>query len=668
MKKLLFILLTIISLCELMATNYVVTTTANSGAGSLRYALQMCMTTAGPHTISFNIPTTDAGYNATKGVWVISPATVFPMVMQNNVTIDGTTQSSNVGNTNANGPEIVIDGGYTLDYGLRVFNAAGAVVKGLNIRGFTKGIQFYNSPNCKVTGCYIGVNENASDTVSNDIGLEFIAGSHKALIGGNSATDRNIISGNRHIGIRLLDVDSCTVSGNLIGTDRTGTRALPNYDGMSMEGVVRYCVIGGTTVAERNIISGNTDYGLPLFGVGATGNVVTGNYIGTDISGTQPLGNTYGVLFDDGSFGNRVGGNSAAERNIISGNVGYGVFFYNNGTHDNRLINNYIGTDCNGNSAVANTAGIIIDGISYKNIIDGNVISGNTQVGVGINITGSDSNVLVRNKIGVSASDTPLPNGMDGIRISQGPKQTVIGGSSAEGNVIANNGGCGVYFTNDNCKSNLISCNSFYNNGGLAIDLFSPGVNANDAGDSDDGANGKLNFPVISGIVQSGGGVVVEGTLDTRQPEQCEVQLYRAATDPTGHGEGRDYLASVTPSSNGDWSATLSGLSPNDYLTAIVIDAMGNTSEFSRCRNSQGTAGVGQTETTEIRVFPNPARGTLYIVGCEVVSSTVLDVAGKVVMRFGKENKIDVSKLSVGIYTIRIETSAGTVMRKFVKK
>ena len=337
-----------------------------------------------------------------------------------------------------------------------------------------------------------------------------------------------------------------------------------------------------------------------------------------------------------------------------------------NGTHDNRLINNYIGTDYGGNSAVANTAGIIIDGISYKNIIDGNVISGNQQVGVGINITGSDSNVLVRNKIGVDAQGNTLPNGMDGIRISQGPKQTVIGGSPAEGNVIANNGGCGVYITNDNCKRNLISCNTFYNNGGLAIDLFSPGVNANDAGDSDDGANGKLNFPVISGIVQSGGGVVVEGTLDTRQPEQCEVQLYRAATDPTGHGEGRDYLASVTPSSNGTWSATLSGLSPDEYVTAIAIDSMGNTSEFSRCRNSRGSAGVGEAETTEIRVFPNPARGTLYIVGCKVVSSTVLDVAGKVVMRFGKENKIDVSKLPAGIYTIRIETPTAIVVRKIV--
>jgi len=289
-------------------------------------------------------------------------------------------------------------------------------------------------------------------------------------------------------------------------------------------------------------------------------------------------------------------------------------------------------------------------------------------VGVGINITGSDSNVLVRNKIGVSASDTPLPNGMDGIRISQGPKQTVIGGSSAEGNVIANNGGCGVYITNYNCKRNLISCNSFYNNGGLAIDLFSPGVNSNDVGDSDDGANGKLNFPVISGIVQSGGGVVVEGTLDTRQPEQCEVQLYRAATDPTGHGEGRDFLVSVTPSSNGNWSSTLSGLSPDEYVTAIAIDSMGNTSEFSRCRNSQGTAGVDEVATAEIRVFPNPARGTLYIVGCDVVSSIVLDAVGKVVMRFGKENKIDVSKLPAGSYTIRIETPSGNVLRKFMKQ
>ena len=639
------------------ASNYVVTTTANSGAGSLRYALQMCMTAAGPHTISFNIPTSDAGYNAATGVWVISPTTVLPMIMQNNVTVDGTSQSANVGETNPNGPEIVIDGGGTLDYGLRIFNASNTIVKGLNIRGCTKGVQVYNSPNCKVSCCYIGVDETASDTASNDIGLEFIAGSHKAMVGGTNAAERNIISGNRHIGIRLLDVDSCRVSGNYIGTDRTGTRALPNYDGMSMEGVVRYCTIGGTSAAERNIISGNTDYGLPLFGVGATQNVVIGNYIGTDVSGTQPVGNTYGVLFDDGSFGNRVGGSTAAERNIISGNVGYGVFFYNNGTHNNHLINNYIGTDYTGTAAVANTAGIIIDGISYKNIIDGNIISGNTQVGVGINITGSDSNVLVRNKIGVNAANAPLPNGMDGIRISQGPQQTVIGGSAAEGNIIANNGGCGVYITNDNCKRNLISRNSFFGNGGLAIDLFSPGVNVNDAGDLDDGANAKLNFPVINTVTQSGGDLIVEGSLDTRSPEKCEIQLYSAATDPTGHGEGKDYLMSVTPSANGRWTATVSSVSTDDYITAITIDSMGNTSEFSRSHGIAGPAGVWQVEQNVIKVYPNPAKDIICIsTELNYTELRVIDATGKVFLlrKSDDSSEIDVSSLPQGVYMLQL--------------
>ncbi|MBP5758264.1 MAG: right-handed parallel beta-helix repeat-containing protein [Bacteroidales bacterium] len=664
-KKIAIILLAIMPLVGVMATNYVVTNTANSGSGSLRYALQMCMTAAGPHNISFNIPTSDAGYNSATGVWVISPSSVLPMVMQNNVTIDGTTQATFAGNINVNGPEIVLDGGYAMDYGLRIFNASNAVVKGLNIRGFTKGIQVYNSPNCRISGCYIGVDETASDTLSNDIGLEFIAGSHKAIIGGTSADDRNIISGNRHIGIRLLDVDSCKVCGCFIGTDRTGTRALPNYDGMSMEGVVRYCTIGGTTTGERNIISGNTDYGLPLFGVGATGNVIIGNYIGTDITGTQPVGNTYGVLFDDGSFGNRVGGSSAAERNIISGNVGYGVFFYNNGTHNNRLINNYIGTDHTGTSAVPNTAGIIIDGISYKNIIDGNVISGNTQVGVGINITGSDSNVLIRNKIGVSANGSPLGNGMDGIRISQGPKQTVIGGSAAEGNIIANNGGCGVYITNDNCKRNLISCNSFYNNGGLAIDLFSPGVNANDVGDIDDGANCRLNYPVINlvswsgGVMPNNGSMLVEGTLDTKNPEKCEVQLYRAVPDPTGRGEGKHYFVSVTPASDGSWSALFPDSLSGDYITALTIDSLGNTSEFSHCRNTAGPAGLPSAAEGMVKVFPNPATDEVYVkTSMAHTELAVIDLVGvtRISLTGGNVEKIDVSALPAGIYLLQIKS------------
>ena len=95
------------------------------------------------------------------------------------------------------------------------------------------------------------------------------------------------------------------------------------------------------------------------------------------------------------------------------------------------IKNNLIGTDVTGIQAIPNTAGIVIDGISYQNTIDSNVIAGNLEMGIGIDITGSDSNVIVRNRIGVALNGSALPNGMDGIRISQGPVGTAIGGSPA---------------------------------------------------------------------------------------------------------------------------------------------------------------------------------------------------------------------------------------------
>ena len=660
--------ISLLFLCSTMhAATYTVTTTNDAGVGSLRYALQMCMTAPGPHAIHFNIPTSDAGYDASTGVWIITPSTVLPMVMQASVTIDGSTQTSNVGNTNPLGPEIVIDGGGTLDYGLRIMNASGAVVRGINFRRCTKGIQIYNSPNCSITACYIGTNELAETGMGNDIGLEFIAGSDNAVIGGTAAADRNIISGNQHIGIRLLDVQNCTVSGNYIGTDRTGTAAIPNYDGMSMEGAVQYCTIGGTTVGARNLISGNTDYGLPLFGVGATQNVIIGNYIGTDVTGTQAIGNTYGVLFDDGSFGNRVGGESAAERNIISGNVGYGVFFYNNGTNNNVLINNYIGTDYTGTCAVANTAGIIIDGISYENTMDGNVISGNTQVGIGINITGSDNNVIVRNRIGVDVNGAPLGNRLDGIRISQGVRHTIIGGTAEEGNIIAHNGGCGVYITNDNCIENRISCNSFYNNGSLAIDLFSPGVNANDAGDADEGANHLLNYPDIEDCYFDAAEVAhISGILDVPNPQNCEIQVYKAAKDPTNYGEGRTYLYSLTTENDGHWSLTI----PRDtgLITLLTIDSQGNTSEFSRTVGYHDGTVVVENSKSNWRVWPNPTSGQVEVqcfenefVGGEL---QLFNAEGKLMKSQFMDSEvmqIDLTGFVPGVYSMQATDAKGNI-------
>ncbi|MFH1321841.1 MAG: T9SS type A sorting domain-containing protein [Bacteroidota bacterium] len=669
---------TVIFLAISLSTNagtFTVTNTNNSGSGSLRDALQMAAFLTGPHSIEFNIPTTDPNYNATLGVWVITPLTTFDYIIKDNVTIDGTTQTTNQGDTNPLGPEIVLDGNDNfINYCFSVINSSGTVIKGFTISDFMYGIQIYgtSSINSTITGNYIGTNATATDTAGNYIGIEIIAGADYNTVGGTSIADRNIISGNEHIGIRLLDVKYCTVIGNYVGVDRTGTFALRNYDGVSLEGAVKYCTIGGTSANERNIISGNVAYGLPVFGAGAEGNIITGNYIGTDVTGTVAIPNTYGVLFDDGSYNNILGGSSSSERNILSGNSAYGVFIYNMGTNGNIVKGNYIGTDVNGTAAVPNAVGIVIDGAAYKNVVDSNVISGNLQQGISINITGSDSTLIVRNKIGTDINGSPLGNGSDGIRISQGPKYSMIGGMPSEANVIANNGGNGVYLMFANDDYHLISCNSIYDNTGLGIDLFPPGVNLNDPGDTDAGANEGMNYPEIDTVIFITGPAetVISGTLDTQTPELCTVQIFKALPDQTGHGEGIEYLSSVIPDVSGNWTDTLTGLVDTDFLTTIAIDQSNNTSEFSIASNSLAIASVISRSIDErIVIYPNPTTGVCIVYGKEIDHIEVIDIEGRVVKKVlsnSEHTVIDLSAEAKGLYLVKVFSANEIVTGKIL--
>ena len=677
MKQLL--LLISLSLCLASnATVITVTNTNNSGSGSLRIALQTAAYTAGPHTIEFNIPMSDPNYNSTSGVWVISPATTFDYIIKDNVTIDGTTQTANQGDTNPFGPEIVIDGNNnTINYCFSIINSKATVIKGFNIRGFMYGIQIFgpSSINSVITGNYIGTNETATDTIGNYIGIEIISGADYTTIGGNTLAKRNIVSGNQHIGIRLLDVKHCTVKGNYIGVDRTGTIALANYDGVSLEGATKTCTIGGTTAAERNIISGNVAYGLPIFGAGAEGNLIIGNYIGTDITGTVAIPNTYGVLFDDGSFNNILGGSTSAERNILSGNSGYGVFIYNMGTNSNVVRGNYIGTDKNGTAAIPNAVGIVIDGAAYKHIIDSNIISGNLQQGIYINITGCDSTSIIKNKIGVDIYGDPLGNGSDGIRISQGPKYSLIGGSPAEGNIIAHNGGNGVFIMSPNDKFHLISCNSIYKNAGLGIDLFPLGVNPNDPGDSDSGPNEKMNFPEIDTVIfiNASSKTIISGTIDTQNLTTVSIQIYRAIPDLSGHGQGIEYLSTVSPDNSGNWSDTLTGLVVADFLTTLAIDQNNNTSEFSIARSMHAFAKVSTNNKigNEIFIYPNPTHGEFVVNGNGIKNIEMLNVNGEIIKRVlpnSNQTIVDISDQSKAIYFIRISTKDEVITRKIVLK
>lgn len=660
-----FAVFAIFLLCSInsFATNFTVNNTSDGGAGSLRFALQMSAATSGPHTISFNIPQSDPNFDSETGVWKITPATTYDYIIKSNVTIDGTSQTTNQGNTNLYGPEIYLDGNsQAINFCFSIINASNTVIKGFAIGGFMYGIQVFgtSSLNAVISGNYIGTNETADDVNGNFIGIEILTGANNTTIGGINPEDKNVISGNEHIGIRLLDVRYCNVFGNFVGVNRIGTEAIPNYDGISLEGAAKFNNIGGNTIAHRNLVSGNVAYGIPVFGAGAEGNVISGNLIGTDITGTFAIPNTYGVLFDDGSYNNILGGDTDAERNVLSGNSGYGVFIYNMGTNSNIIRGNFIGTNKSGESAIPNAVGIVIDGAAFKHIIDNNIISGNLQQGIYINITGCDSTKIVRNKIGLNVNDEPLGNGSDGIRISQGPKYSIIGGSVEEANQIAYNTGNGVYIMFDNDDNHLISCNAIYLNNGLGIDLFPPGVNANDTGDVDAGANDGMNFPEISDVsfAWGSGETSIVGTLDSPNPELCEIQIFKAIPNESGHGQALQYLASVTPNSEGLWTATIpiGVLDAEDFITALAIDADNNTSEFSITRSSVTIASLPcEKLESGSYIYPNPTADHFRIFGETPDCIEVFDSNGSVVFLSTPKNNLDydISELKSGIYFVK---------------
>ncbi len=107
--------------------------------------------------------------------------------------------------------------------------------------------------------------------------------------------------------------------------------------------------VGGSTAGARNVINGNGGDGIQMYGPNTTGNVIAGNYIGVNGDATEDVGNTNaGVNIIGGAHGNTVGGVTVNERNVISGNSNSGVRLAGPATHDNDIGGNYIGTRATG--------------------------------------------------------------------------------------------------------------------------------------------------------------------------------------------------------------------------------------------------------------------------------------------------------------------------------
>ena len=223
---------------------------------------------------------------------------------------------------------------------------------------------------------------------------------------GAGSTIRGLAINRFHVGIKMSAPVGNVIEGNFIGTDAIGTAALGNQFGVHISSGANNTV-GGTTPGAANLISGNTADGVMIEGSDSTGNLVQGNLIGTDVNGATVLGNSGSGVLIDGASDNTIGGTTSGTRNVISGNELDGVSIGGNGSTGNLVQGNFIGTNANVSAALGNTlAGVRIElGASSNTIGARNVISRN-GVGVIIDGVGTTGNLVEENIIGTDLSDT----------------------------------------------------------------------------------------------------------------------------------------------------------------------------------------------------------------------------------------------------------------------
>ena len=409
-----------------------VTNTAASGAGSFQQALLTANANPGLDTIAFQI-------NGTAP-FLIQPTNALPAITDP-VVIDATSQPGY-----SDTPVVELDGSLTSGstVGLR-FSGGASTLRGIALHGFSLQQIELDSASNKIQGNFIGT--DVTGTLARGKGggsYGLLIKSAGNLIGGTNAGDGNVISGGNDTGIYLLNASSNVVQGNRIGVTAAGTAPLGNLNsGIVLNGGSGN-LLGGPLPAARNIVSGNGASGIYLNLATTAGNVIQGNFIGTDLAGSHAVGNLRDGITLVSAPGNLM------SSNLISGNGGAGVSLL--ATSGNQLLGNYIGTDVSGNAALANhTNNVSISGggwnqVGGTNVGSGNVISGSPQHGITLS-GATGTNWIQGNLIGLTAAGTAaLSNARDGIAISSGTGNLIGGTVAGARNVISGNLQNGVEF------------------------------------------------------------------------------------------------------------------------------------------------------------------------------------------------------------------------------
>lgn len=462
---------------------------------------------------------------------------------------------------------------------------AGIVAWGATIMGNVISSNYYGVQDSVggdvIQGNFIGTDATGMHPLGNrGAGIYSFDGPN--TIGGTTPGAGNVISGNS---IGIFYGHGNLIQGNLIGTDATGKQALSNNTAIYLAGDMGGNTIGGTTAAARNVIKN----GLFIFN---SGNLIEGNYIGTDITGTSALGGI--VELAASATNNTIGGTTAAARNLIVGRLGF------HGSSGNVAEGNYIGTDVTGTLAFGTLAAgngvVLTDGASNNTIGGttpgaGNLIAYSTDTrwnaaGVAL-VSGSTGNLVQGNTI--------VHNAGPGVMIDSANNNTIGGTASGAANTIASNHGPGVWVynaTGDTILGNSIFgnvSNPTYANGGVGIQL-----------DSATNANHNQAAPVLQLAVSAGGTTAIAGTLHSVASTTFTLQFFsNAAPSPSGYGEGKTLLGNYTVTTDVNGNAKFVAV-----LSAGVPVGEGSLSATATNQSSNDTSQFAQDL---VNVVPNTA-------------------------------------------------------------
>ncbi|MEO8434757.1 MAG: Calx-beta domain-containing protein, partial [Pyrinomonadaceae bacterium] len=612
---------------------FVVTNTNDSGAGSLRQAIIDANAALGVDTITFNIPgpgvhtitpssalpiifdpvtidattqpgfagqplielngasagsgasglTITAGRTTVRGFVInrFSNGKAIEIYMRGNNIIEGNYLGTNSGGTALSANRT----GVSLEQAGNLIGGTTAAARNIISGNSSEGIKFDTtnlSPasGAMIQGNFIGTDVTGAVRVANGVGISFRSapGSGNNLIGGTTPGARNIISGSSgdNIDLAYSGSNGNLIQGNYIGTNAAGTASLSGSfgNGVSIGGAAHDTTVGGTTPAARNIISGNSGTGAAGVFIreeNSTANLIQGNFIGTDVTGTLIVANTTGVLMIFSAAGNTIGGDAntvPGVRNIISGNKDAGIQIgeVNRATTLFNLIRgNYIGTDVTGNNPLGNGLNTSFGG-------DGIVIPANAT-----------GDTIQENRIAYNTGSAFFKTG-NGIFIET-PANT------------ADSAGIRI----------KIIDNEIYGNSRLGIDLGTSGITPNDPGDGDTGPNNLQNFPVLTGLVlppsadpekqnqpkSHGQTVTINGTLNSVASSSYTVHWYFSTDSVCGNNQlasrplvfGRVPGVTTDPGGNAAFNFPFtfpSGTSAG-IINCTATDSVGNTSEFSAC-------------------------------------------------------------------------------------